>query len=296
MASLKQSLSVLTLAALLLGVTLRAPAQYALGNYGPGVAAPANLAIITNKPNAQLPLDLSFTNSDGKQVALRELFNNKPVILTMVYFSCPRLCDYTQAGLANAILDGPRDLKLGKDYNVIVVSIDPDEKPGAAAEKRKTYLGKIDKPDSQGGFYYLTGTDSAVHELASTIGFGYQKNKEGEEKFSHSAGIFVCTAGGRLSQTIQGIAFEPDVVHYRLVQAAEGRISTGLLGVGLSCGAMHFNEKTGLYETNRWFWVGTGGALVTMIVVGSFLATLWRGEFKKARADRLAAANVAHTG
>jgi protein SCO1/2 len=270
-------------AALLLGSAAVARAQYGIGNYGPGVAAPANLAAITAKPNAQIPLDLSFTNSDGQIVKLRQLFAGKPVILTMVYFSCPRLCDYTQAGLAGALMDGPRNLRLGQDYNVIVVSIDPDEKPGAAAAKRQTYLGKMDKPASQPGFYYLTGDAASIRELASTIGFGYQRNPEGADKFFHAAGIFICTPDGRLSQTIEGVSFDPDTVHYRLVQASSGRISTGLLGFALSCGAMRYNPVTGMYEHNRWFWAGTGGALLTVIVVGTFLAVLWRGEYKRAK-------------
>jgi protein SCO1 len=292
MAGIKGMFSVLALAAMLLGGAGAARAQYQVGNYGPGVAAPANMAVITNKPNAQIPLDLSFTNSDGRAVKLRELFDGKPVILTMVYFSCPRLCDYTQAGLASAIIDGPRNLRLGQDYNVIVVSIDPDEKAGAAAQKRKTYLGKIDKPEAQKGFYYLTGDTESIHELAAAIGFGFQRNPAGEDKFLHSAGIFICTPEGRLSQTIEGVSFDADTVHFRLVEATSGRISTGLLGFALSCGAMKYNPATGMYEHNRWFWVGTGGGLITLIVVGTFLAVLWRGEYKRSKAGGDAAADA----
>ncbi|GEM_PF-2064726 len=254
--------------------------QYSTGNYGPAVATP-NIAVITKKTNAQVPLDLEFTNSDGRAVKLRELFNGKPVLLSLVYFSCPQLCGLTQEGLVNGILDGPRELKLGQDYNVIVVSIDPDEKYSTAAEKRKNYLAKSDRPPSQAGFNYLVGNQDNIADLADAVGFGFRRNSEGNDKFSHEAGIFICTPDGRLSQTIRGISFTPDELHYRLREASGGRIGSELLGIALSCGAMRFNEHTGLYEHNKYFWYGTGGVSLTTLVFGIFMFVLWRGEFKK---------------
>jgi len=37
----------------------------------------------------QLPLDLEFTDEDGKTIALGDLFGDRPVILQMGYFRCP---------------------------------------------------------------------------------------------------------------------------------------------------------------------------------------------------------------
>src|SRR5262249_49796069 len=161
-------------------------------------------------------LALDFTDSTGKTAPLSSLFNhNRPVIVSMVYFNCPSLCGLTQDSLVGAVRQGPRGLQLGKDYDMIVVSIDPDDKPAAAAVKRKNYLAKVPLPESQPGFTYLTGSEASIQLLADTVGFGFRRQFEGD-KFLHSSGIFVCTPEGRISQTLIGINYEPDQLHNAL--------------------------------------------------------------------------------
>ena len=270
--------------------TMAAKAQYRedIGPVGPPVAVPN--PEITEKPNAAIPQDLVFTRWDGKKVKLADLFNqNKPVILSLVYFSCPNLCGFTQDDLVNAVKEGPRGLVLGKDYDIVVVSIDPDDTPAAAAAKRNGYLKKLERPESQAGFTYLTGTRENIKALADTVGFGYRQNfglkpDDTAGKFAHSSGIFICTSYGRLSQTILGVNYEPDTIHNALRLASDGKIATGMLGVGLACGAMRFNPNTGRYESNPWFWAGTAGGGASIAFVGIFMSLMWRGEWKRRKA------------
>ena len=121
------------------------------------------------------------------------------MILSLVYFSCPNLCNLTQDDLANAVREMPGSLKLGKDFDIVVVSIDPDDTPAIAAEKRVNYLKKMDLGENQPGFTYLTGTEANIRTLADAVGYGYRQNfgvKDGDSvgKFAHSSGIFVCTS------------------------------------------------------------------------------------------------------
>ncbi len=252
---------------------------------GPEVKVP-NPEIV-NKANAAIPMNLEFTRSDGATVKLGDLFDQKkkPVILSLVYFSCPNLCGQTQDSLVDAIRTGPRDLKLGQDYDVVVVSIDPDDKPADAKTKRTNYLAMMDKPESQAGFTYLTGTEENVRQLADAVGFGFHQNfgiKTGDAtgKFAHSTGIFICTPYGRLAQTITGISYPTDELHYALLQAADGKIGDSLLElVELPCGAMRLGAHG--YEVNPWFWAGTATGGASFLFVATFLGMLWRGEWKK---------------
>ena len=88
--------------------------------------------------NRQLPLDATFVDETGKTVKLGEYFGKKPAILTMVYFNCPMLCSEELDGLNGAL----QMVKLtpGKDFDVIVISIDPTETPQLAAKKKAFYL------------------------------------------------------------------------------------------------------------------------------------------------------------
>lgn len=273
----------------LFAVTPRANAQYRddlPSDAGPPVAVPN--PGITDKTGTLLPLDATFTESDGKPVKLGDLFNHdRPVIVSLVYHSCPALCGFNQQALCDAILAGPRDLKFNRDYDIIIVSFDPDDTPAIAASKRAIYQAKIGRGPTDPGFIYLTGDASNIQRLADAVGFGFMRNPYPKgDKFLHSTGIFVCTPEGRVSQTILGIQYEPDQLHYALVNASHGRLGGGLLAVALCCGAMHFDAKTGRYVQNPWFYAGTAGALLSIAFVAGFLGLMWRGEIKAARAAR----------
>jgi len=272
-------------AALLLSCS---PAMAQFRAEGPPAGPPVPIANpeVADKANAAIPQDLEFTRSDGQKVKLASLFNHgRPVILSLVYFSCPLLCNVVQDDLINAIRGGPRSLKVGKDYDVVVVSIDPDDTPAQARAKRSHYLALAERPESEPGLSYLTGAETSIRRLADTVGFGYRRNfgvanNDPAGKFAHSAGIFVCTANGRLAQTIRGINWPSDKLHYALLQAADGKIGSGFLEtVGLPCGAVRLGAHG--YESNPWFWAGTATGAATITFMAIFLGIMWRGEWKK---------------
>jgi protein SCO1/2 len=253
---------------------------------------------IQEKTGTLLPLDATFTAADGKTVKLGDIFgHNKPMIVSLVYYSCPSLCGFNQQALVDAVLSGPRDLKLGTDYDIVIVSIDPDDTPADSAKKKEMYQAKIGRGPTDPGLTYLTGTEGNISALAEAIGFGYKRNPLPQgDKFLHSTGIFVCTPEGRVSQTILGLQYEPDQLHLALVDASHGKLGRGLLSIALGCGAMHFNPNTGKYEHNPWFYAGTAGGLLSMACVGVFLAVMWRGEMRGTRAREAMEATGVRTG
>ena len=56
---------------------------------------------IDQKLNQQLPLDLQFRDELGKPVKLGDYFGKKPVVLTLVYYTCPMLCSEVETGMAS---------------------------------------------------------------------------------------------------------------------------------------------------------------------------------------------------
>ncbi len=278
-------------AALFAGVALTgnsARGQYRTDLPSEGVPFAGPNPEVVERPNAVLPANLEFTRSDGKKIRLGELFDQKkPVVLQLVYFSCPNLCGYSQDDLVSAMRGGVRDLVAGEDYDIVVVSIDPDDTPAMAEAKRQKYLTLAGKDSSQKGFIYLTGTQENIQTLADTVGFGFKRNfgaapDDAAGKFAHSAGTFICTPAGRLSQTIRGINYPMDTLHFALVQASSGKIGHGFLEtIALPCGAMRLNPLTGHYEQNPWFWAGTAGGGASFAFMAIFLGMMWRGEWKR---------------
>ncbi len=90
---------------------------------------------IAQRLNQQIPLDLTFTDDKGQQVALGSYLGKKPAILALVYYRCPMLCSEEMNGLTSAL----QMVKYvpGKDFDIIVVSIDPAEGTDLAAAKKR---------------------------------------------------------------------------------------------------------------------------------------------------------------
>ena len=62
----------------------------------------------TEHPDAQVPLDLEFVQSDGKSVKLGDFFvGTRTVLLTMNYSNCPKRCSVQLNGLVAAMKNMP---------------------------------------------------------------------------------------------------------------------------------------------------------------------------------------------
>ena len=85
--------------------------------------------------NQPIPADLTFTDDLGRTVRLGDYFGKKPIILNLVYFNCPMLCGEVFSGLENSLRMMKFDV--GKEFDVITVSFDPNDTPEMAAPKRK---------------------------------------------------------------------------------------------------------------------------------------------------------------
>jgi hypothetical protein len=54
------------------------------------------------KLGARLPLESAFTDADGQDVRIGDVFNRAPVILVLGYFHCDKLCGVTRLALLRA--------------------------------------------------------------------------------------------------------------------------------------------------------------------------------------------------
>ena len=89
-----------------------------------------------------LNLDLEFTDHQGKPKKLQTYFDgNKPVLMTVVYYRCPSLCNFHLNGLFEALTQVRK--KPGEDYELLVVSMDFEETSDLARKKRENYLKKL---------------------------------------------------------------------------------------------------------------------------------------------------------
>ncbi len=237
-------------------------------------------ATIVPKPDAQVPLDLQFRDEAGKTVKLGDYFHpNRPVVLTMVYFGCKALCGPALNGLTNALRSV--DLQPGRQFEIVTVSFNPAEGPEMAAGKKDNYVKSLGKPEFAPAWHFLTSSDpSAAKALGEAIGFGYRKVPN-KDTYLHEAGIYVCTPEGRVSRVQRGVLFDPVELHDSLINASQGKISTGLFGAGLSCGLFNYDSASGKYTLAAVTIMRVTGIVTVLAVAGGIAWMVYRENRKR---------------
>lgn len=219
--------------------------------------------------NRPLPLDLEFVSAEGKNVRLGDYFDDRlPVILTLNYSNCPKLCHLQLNGLFEGLegLDWP----LGEKYRVVTISINPDETVDRAAATKAKY-GKTYRVPGSENWVFLTGSEQNIRKAADAVGFFYRYDPVGKQ-YVHMAVIMVCTPDGRVSRYLYGVEYPAQTLRLALLEAAEGKIGTTVDRILMFC--MHFDPTRGSYTLAAWRLMQLGAAL-TLAVFGVVLGAWW---------------------
>ena len=230
---------------------------------------------IDQKLNQQVPLDLSFRDENGQTVKLGQYFGKRPVVLSLVYYSCPMLCTQVLNGMVGAF----KTLAFvpGEQYEVVTVSFDPSETPALAAEKKRTYVGYLPEAKRQGatnGWHFLTGDEASIRRLTDAVGFRYQWD-DATKQFAHASGIMVLTPEGKLAQYYYGIEYSPKDLRLGLVDASANKIGTTVDQLLLYC--YHYDPATGKYGAAVMNMVRLGGLLTIAGIIILLLVLRRRG-------------------
>ena len=223
--------------------------------------------------DAKLPLDLPFVDETGAPVTLRSYFtDNRPVLLTLNYYSCPMLCTLQ----LNGLVDGLRNIDWtpGHEFRIVTVSINPKETPELATGKKKTYLEAYGHPDAVDGWHFLVGAQENIEALAGAVGFKYELDPA-TGQYAHPAVAYVITPDGNISRYLYGVQFEPKTLRYSLVEASAGHIGNTIDRLVLLC--FHYDASRGRYAPAAMNIMRLGGGLTALILGGWILAQWTRG-------------------
>lgn len=244
-------------------------------------AVPSELAAVAVDEHLEALVDpaLTFTSATGETVTMGPLLQNgKPTLLTLNYFTCETLCSVQ----LNAVLDGLKTLDWlpGRDFNVVTVSIDPNEGPDVSGPKRQSYLDSLGRDGAD--WTFLTGTQDNISALAETVGFRYSYD-ESTGQYAHPAVVAFTSPEGRISRYIYGIQYPAMDLKFALMESAAGRAGSPVEKLILSC--FRYDATVGRY-TPWAFGIMRLGGVVTMLVLGVLGTVLWRREYAISRADR----------
>jgi len=234
---------------------------------------------IDQKLNAQLPLDLPFLDENGREVRLGDYFGKRPVILILAYYRCPMLCDLVLNGTVKALR--PVSFDIGSEFDIVTVSINPEETPELAAQKKVAYVEDYGRPGAAAGWHFLTGPQESIDQLAKTVGFRYVYDPKSGQ-FAHAGGIMVATTEGRISKYFYGVEYPSNDLRLGLVEASNNQIGTLADELTLLC--YQYDPVTGKYGLVITRALQIAG-IVTVGALGVFIAfSIRRDRRKKAGA------------
>jgi protein SCO1/2 len=223
----------------------------------------------------KLPLDLEFKDEQGNSVALSKYFDGQhPVILALVYYSCPNLCNFLLNGLTATFKK--MTWNVGDQFQLVAVSIDPNEKPDLAVKKMHAYVESYGRPQTEKGWHFLTGAEEQIKKLAGEVGFKYKYDTD-QKQYAHAAAIYVLTPDGKLSRYLYGIDFNPRDLRLALLEATQGKIGSIVDQFLLFC--YHYDPKGRKYALMATNLMKGAGAM-TVVGIAGFLAVLGKGKKK----------------
>jgi len=230
-----------------------------------------------------ISIDLTFVNENGMARSLRNYFGQGiPISLTLAYYECPMLCTL----VLNALLKGVKQLewKPGQQFQMLTISIDPEETPELAKSKKRVYIEQLDKGNIEEGWKFFVGNDSNIAQIASQLGFEYFYDA-GRDEFGHPAVVFILTETGVLSRYLYGLEYRPGDLKLALLEASEGKIGNTIDQLLLYC--FHYDPQSKGYVLFARNVMKIGGVL-TVLLLGTFLGVMWRRDSKKSRKSKQA--------
>ncbi|MCA9699599.1 MAG: SCO family protein [Myxococcales bacterium] len=234
----------------------------------------ANEVSVDEMLSAQLDMDLTFVDHDGKTVKLGDYFDGEhPVLITLNYYRCPTLCSLQLNGLTRTLQK--LEWTPGEQFRIVTVSIDPRENTEVAAGKRASHLKELDRGEVDWNF--LTGDALQVRMLAAQLGVGYAYDAE-QDQYAHPAVLMFASPEGKVARYLYGLEYEPGDVKFALMEAAEGRVGSPVDKLILSC--FHYDATLGKYGPFAMGFMRLGGVLM-ILIVGIPLVIVWRRERRR---------------
>ncbi|QDT16848.1 SCO family protein [Alienimonas californiensis] len=223
---------------------------------------------VDEKLGAQVSADLTFRDHTGNPVRLGDYFDGtRPVILTLNYSRCPKICDTQLRNLATTL--GEMELTAGDDYRIVTVSIDPSEGPEVSESRRRGYVKLMGK----GNWSFLTGTPASIAKLTRTVGFKYKYVPETQD-YHHAPVAILLTPSGQVGRYLHRLSFEPETLRFGMVETGQGTLGTTTDEFRHLC--YTWDPERAAYVPRKAALMMAGAGFLFVVGFGGWLSWQWR--------------------
>jgi protein SCO1/2 len=225
---------------------------------------------LEQKLGAQVPLGAEFRDESGRTVRLQDYFGRRPVILSLVYYSCEDLCPLVLEGLVRSLR--PLSFNIGNEFDVLTVSFDARDTPALAAAKKSDAVKQYSRPGPGENWHFLTGDETAIQRLTEAVGFRYNYESD-KNRFGHATGIMLLTSAGKVARYFYGIEFSPRDLRLALIEASANKIGSPIDQLLLFC--YHYDPATGKYSLLITKMIRLA-AVATVLALAAFILVMLR--------------------
>ncbi len=273
---------------LLVWTVIFSPVQWAAAQLLQEDLPPSAQSInVENSVGKFVPLDLVFNDERGTAVSLGKYFKQgKPIVMTLNYSDCPGLC-VAQLDLLTQTLRDLAGLKLGQDFEILTVSIDPLESSDKAARTKAKYTGLLSDSQAAEGWHFLTGKQTAISQLADAVGFRYTYDKV-NKRYNHAAATYFLSSDGRVCRYLLSLGAEPQQFQLAVSEAAQGKLMRTFADAIIQLCYMYDPDANRYTASARRMLAFGGGAFVLLLL--GFTAPFWFS--RRPRSDQASAAKA----
>lgn len=219
-------------------------------------------------PGAALPLDAGFITSGNARLSLKDALGGKPAVLILVDFKCHFTCGTALAIAADGL--SQTGLEAGRDYNFLVIGIDPKASAADAEAMQAAYLAPY--PRLSAAAKFLSGDAASIASVTNALNYTAVYDA-GRGEFAHPLGVVILTGAGRVSHIIEGLNLSAAPLRAAVLDARQSRLAAFVEGIRLLC--YGHNPLEGAYTATVQAAL-KGGALLTVLGIGGALLFLAR--------------------
>lgn len=223
---------------------------------------PQKKAALEEQLGKYIPLNAKFVDENGQEVTLKEIIQ-KPTILTLVFYECKGICTPLLTELAEEL--NKVDLKLGKDFQIVTISFNPEEGPALAKAKKANYIKLLNNKPPDDAWKFLVGDSSNIYSVTNSVGFYFFKE---EDQFVHPGALIFISPDGKITRYLLGIDYLPFNIKMAIIEAGEGKVGPTIAKLIKFCYAYDPEGRT--YALNITRVIG----IITLIAVGIFIIFL----------------------
>ncbi len=228
---------------------------------------------LDQKLGEKVAMDLTFQNSEGKDVKLADYFDGEtPVVLSLVYHDCPMLCNLILDGVTRSL--GNLSWMPGEEFEMLTVSFNAIETPDMAQRQKERHLRELNRPGAEDGWHFMTGEEDAINTLTESVGFTFKWIEE-QQEFAHPSVLIFISGDGTITRYLHGIEFQEREMRNALMEASEGRVGNIIDMAIMYC--FQFDPSSNSYVLHAWNVMKIGSVLGAL-ALGGILLMFWRRE------------------